>query len=149
MKTRVLTLWLAVSAALLLSACGTDDLNQQDFTIKFSPRDLPADTAYIRFYVLRANLLAGGAIDCDTFFNDTDRKRVSEYSNDIIDTKTINFAETDEGVVVIKDLNEAAYVFYVEALASNYNILTCGCGEGEIVKGEKINIPIRLVDDCL
>ena len=149
MKTCVLTLWLVVSAALLLPACGTDDLNQLGFTVKFSPQDLPADTAYIRFYVLRANLQVGGTLECEAFFTDDPRQRVSDYANDIIDTKTINFAETEEGVVSIQGLNAAAYVFYVEALASNYNILTCGCGEGEIVKGVKTNIPIRLVDDCL
>jgi hypothetical protein len=126
-----------------------DDLSQQGLAVNFSPRDLPGDTAFIRYYVLRSNLQAGGTINCETFFVGPDRKRVSEYANDIIDTRTIEFSQTDGGVVVIKDLNEETYVFYVEALASNYDILTCGCGEAEIEKGKKSNIRIYLVDDCL
>lgn len=146
MKSRGLTFLSVVFAALLLASCGADDLSQQGFTINFSPRDLPAGTEFIRYYVLRSNLQAGGTIHCETFFEEPDRKRVSEYANDIIDTKTVDFSES---VIVVRDLGEAVYIFYVEALATNYDILTCGCGEAEIVKGEKANVRIRLVTDCL
>ncbi|MFC1654934.1 hypothetical protein ACFL2F_03920, partial [Myxococcota bacterium] len=94
----------------------------------------------------RSNLLAGGTIHCETFFEEPDRKSVSEYSSDIIDSKTIDFSES---VIAVRDLGEAVYIFYVEALAANYDILTCGCGEAEIEKGRKVNVPIRLVTDCL
>lgn len=149
MKTRVLAIWLAVSAALLLPACGTDDLGQQGFTINFSPRDLPAETRFIRYYVLTVQAKAGGTIDCDNFFVNDPRERVGDYSSDRVDFGTVAFSSSDGGVITIKNLQEGAYVFYVEALDDDRNTLTCGCGEGEIVKGVKTNIPIRLIDDCI
>ena len=149
MKSRAVHIGLVIFALWTSASCGLDDLSRQGFTINFSPRDLPADTAFIRYYVLRSNLLAGGTIHCETFFEGPDRKRVSEYADDIIDTRTIDYSPTDESAIVVKDLSEGVYIFYVEALASNYDILTCGCGEGGIVKGEKTTIPILLIDDCL
>jgi hypothetical protein len=149
MKARVPTFFLAVSAVLLLSSCGTDDLGQQGFRINFSPRDLPAGTAYIRYYVLTVQTKAGGILDCDNFFVNDPRERVSDYPNDTVDFSTVDFSGSEGGAITIKDLNKGAYVFYVEALDDSRSILTCGCGEGQIEKGVKTTIPIRLIDDCL
>lgn len=148
MKSRVIQTGLAVAVLLISVSCGMDDISQQGFTINFSPRDLPTGTAYIRYYVLTVQSKAGGTIDCDNFFIDP-RESVGAYAADTVDFSTVAFSETEGGAIVIKNLPEGAYVFYVEALDVSHYLLTCGCGEGEIIKGKKTTIRILLVDDCL
>ena len=147
MKWRMIQIVLLVPVLLMSASCGMDDLSQQSFTINFSPRDLPAGTAYIRYYVLTVQSKAGGTIDCDTFFVDP-RESVGAYAADTVDFSTVAFSATEGSAIVIKDLPEGDYVFYIEALDDVRTTLTCGCGEGEIEKGKKTNIPILLVDDC-
>lgn len=147
MTARVFTIGLALFM-LFAASCGTDDMSEQGFSINFSPRDLPTGTAYIRYYVLTAQSQSGGTIDCDNFFVNEPRESVGDYTADTVDFSTLAFSSTEGGAVVIKNLKEGAYVFYVEALDDVRSILTCGCGEGEIEKGKKTNIPILLVDDC-
>lgn len=133
---------------LTAASCGTDDLSRQGLAINFAPSYLPAGTAYIRYYVLTVQSQSGGTIDCDNFFINDPRESVGDYAADTVDFGTVAFSATEGGVIVIKNLEEGAYVFYVEALDDNRSILTCGCGEGTIVKGEKTNKRIYLVDDC-
>ena len=149
MKPRMLQMVLLVPVLLVSVSCGMDDLSQQGLAINFSPRDLPAGTAYIRYYVLTVQSKAGGTIDCDNFFVDNPRESVGDYAADTVDFGTVAFSATEGGAVVIKNLPEGAYVFYVEALDDMRSTLTCGCGEGAIVNGGKTNIPVLLVDDCL
>lgn len=148
MKKTFPSFLLALIIPLATSTCGLDDLSGQAFYLNFSPRDLPAETAYIRYYVLTVQTKAGGTLDCDNFFVNTPRESVLDYPNDRVDFGTVDFSPSEGGVITIGDLKPGAYVFYVEALDSGRSTLTCGCGEGEIVKGAKTNIPIRLVDDC-
>jgi len=143
---------LALFAVLSVAAltCGPADPADQGFLLNFSPRDLPVETEYIRYYVLTVQTDAGGTIDCDNFFVDDPRESVNDYPKDTVDFGTVDFSVSEGGgVITIGDLGEGAYIFYVEALDGGRSILTCGCGEGEIVKGVKTTIPIRLVDDCL
>ena len=133
---------------MVFSACGSDDIASQGFTLNLAPRDLPAETRFIRYVVLNAQIKAGGTIGCENFFEDP-RESVNDYPSDIVDRATVDFTPGGENAISIKDLKEGDYVFYVEALDGNHNILTCGCGEGVILKGKKTNIRILLIDDCV
>jgi hypothetical protein len=143
---KLLLLFLLIPLA--TSTCGPDDLSDQNFELNFSPRDLPTGTAFIRYYVLNVHTHAGGTLDCDNFFVNDPRESVSDYPNDRVDFGTESVSATDTAAITIKNLEEGPYVFYVEALDINHSTISCGCGEGTIVKGSKTDIPIRLVDDC-
>jgi hypothetical protein len=133
---------------MVVSACGSDDLANQGFTLNLSPRDLPAETRFVRYVVLTAQIKAGGTIGCENFFTDP-RESVNDYPNDIVDRATVDLSPGGEDAISIKDLDEAAYVFHVEVLDNGHNILACGCGEGVIQKGKKTNVRILLIDDCI
>jgi hypothetical protein len=148
MKNLSKLLLLLLLLPLATSTCGPDDLSDQAFELNFSPRDLPTGTKFIRYYVLNVQTQAGGTLDCDNFFVNDPRESVSDYPNDTVDFGTEAVSATDTAVITIKNLEEGAYVFYILALDDNRSTISCGCGEGTIVKGSKTDIPIRLVDDC-
>jgi len=143
---KLLLLFFLISLA--TSTCGPADLSDQTFELNFSPRDLPTGTAFIRYYVLNVQTQAGGTLDCDNFFVNDPRESVGDYPNDTVDFGTEAVSATDSAVITIKNLEEGPYVFYIEALDDNRSTISCGCGEGTIVKGSKTDIPIRLVNDC-
>lgn len=143
------TRWLLVLALLpgfLCLGCGSD-LGMTGLTLQFSPRDLPAGSTSVRYYVLHDVLSDDSQARCEDFLGSDAPKSVLEYGDDMEVSSEVPVADSTTITIVIKDLPPGSFMFYLEAMASS-SVAGCGCGSGTISAGEKTVIPIRLVQDC-
>jgi hypothetical protein len=135
-------------------SCGQDErIGQEGFSLNFSTRDIPAEAESIDYFVLSSvedntstrcyNLIGEYAT---TNIDSIDLGSFEEIGNTLV--------ESDDVSIVISDLPEGFFVFFLRVLdgvpddGTVDNAIGCGCGEGTIVKGKKIIIPIRITTEC-
>jgi hypothetical protein len=132
-----------------IGGCGGEgEPDSFGLSLTFAPRDLPQDTSSIRFYALLGDLSDGSTAACEDFMGSGAPKSVLDYFSD---RKAYGEELVDDltGVTInIPELPEGTLMFYVEAITATGSTLACGCGLGDISKGDKTVIPIRLVTDC-
>jgi|GEM_PF-1830272 len=142
--------WLApVLFSLGLAACGGAEWDGLTLAIHFSPEDMPAGTTIIRVYVLPSVAMSPTQeeieIVCEDLVGPTATKRIDDYNIYRLRMENVLFDSSSGGTLVISNLTEGKLVFYVEALDAAQRVLAYGCGTGNIEKGKKTYIPIRMV----
>lgn len=146
MKSPMKALFLALALALVLgAACGGENYGGISLSLEFQPRDLPQGTTTIRYYVLPYDLDDGSQAACEDFMGAQATKSVLDYT--LIKYGEQQVSSTEPVTLTVADLEEGTLMFYIEA-ASTSQVLACGCGQGQVQKGKKVIIPIRLVTDC-
>ncbi len=144
--------FLGVALVLLslgLAACGGAEWDGLTLSIHFAPEDLPADTAIIRIYVLPSVATSPTQqeieIKCEDLVGPTATKTIMDYRIYQLRMENVLIDAVSGGTLVLQKLPEGKLVFYVEAMDSVQRVLAYGCGTGNIEKGKKTYIPIRMV----
>lgn len=144
--------WIGAALLLLaswLAACGGAEWDGLTLSIHFAPEDLPAGTAIIRVYVLPSVAINQAQqeieIKCEDLVGPTATKTIMDYRLYQLRMENVLFDAASGGTVVLQKLSEGKLVFYVEAMDSVQRVLAYGCGTGNIEKGKKTYIPIRMV----
>ncbi len=145
-QTTILSVVLALALAVGAS-CGGDDFRGISLSLEFKPRDLPQDTTTINYYVLPLQLSDGSQAACEDFMGSQAEKSVLDYSTDFVKRGGQSVSATESVTLTLAELPEGMLMFYIEA-ASTSQVLACGCGQGQVKRGEKVVIPIRLATDC-
>lgn len=138
---------LIIFLVLAVIGCG-GELDSISVELDFLPRDLPAGTARLRYYVLWGTLSGGSQARCEDFMGASAPKHVLDFPSDIARNGSSEVTEATGATVLVDKLSEGSYLFYLEALDASSVLVGCGCGTGTIVKGQKTLIAIRLVADC-
>lgn len=140
----------AVGAAVSTAGCGGDEAYaRRSLKLTFDQRELPENTAKVRYFVLPGILSDQTEIDCFNFIGDDPPDKIYDYSAEFVDRATVDVDATlGRAEVIIEDLPEFLLIFYVEALDAGTNVIACGCGKGTIEAGKKEIIVIRLVEGC-
>ena len=132
---------------LALLACGGDGTEGISLALEFGPSDLPAETTFIRVYVLPGALSDNTKILCEDFVGPDATKSIYDYTLNVLRTSTSDFNPLTGATIMLEGLPIGLLVFYVEALDQGSNVLAYGCGMGQVNKGEKTYIPIRMVNN--
>ncbi|RLB54326.1 MAG: hypothetical protein DRI34_12190 [Deltaproteobacteria bacterium] len=141
---------LSLSLALVLGALGPGcggGTGRMELALQFSPRDLPAGTTSVRYYVLPTTLSDNSQAVCEDFLGPDAPKSVLDYGSDMVVSSETPVTDTTTITIVVENLPPGSFMFYLEAMASS-SVAGCGCGSGSISAGEKTVIPIRLVQEC-
>jgi hypothetical protein len=145
---KVIQIIVLLLAALVVPSCGEGKLGALSLNLDFAPRDLPDETTAVQVLVLPHVIFStetntNETLVCSDFVGETAQKKIAPYISYAVADSTIALA-SDGGSVTVSNLEEGSLLFYVRALDGTSQVLAFGCGEGEIQKGEKTFIAIRL-----
>lgn len=146
--TRTIGMLAVLCLAVCLGSCGADP-GDEGLSFSLDPRALPAEAIRVAFYVLPSRLFDGTSATCDRFMGSAAPKNIFDYSTDFITNRTESISDPSEAVTIeVKGLPEGILMFYLEVQDDTFSTIACGCGDGQIAKGDKTFIPIHVVDDC-